>query len=42
MKIKHKLKPSRVLEIGNMFQNFMDKHKTLNHTGSGFLIEEKY
>ncbi len=42
MKIKHKLKPSRVLEIGNMFQNFMDKHKTLNHTGSGFLIEDKY
>ena len=35
---KKKLKPSRVLEIGNIFQNFMDKHKTLNHTGSGFFI----
>ena len=35
---KKKLKPSRVLEIGNIFQRFMDKHKFLNNTGSGFFI----
>ena len=35
---RKKMKPSRVLEIGNIFQRFMDKHKTLNHTGSGFFI----
>jgi hypothetical protein len=35
---KKKLKPSRVLEIGNIFEKFMDKHKFLNHTGSGFCI----
>ena len=35
---KKKLKPSRVLEIGNIFQKVMDKHKFLNNTGSGFWI----
>ena len=35
---RKKMKPSRVLEIGNIFQRFMDKHKTLNQTGSGFFI----
>jgi len=35
---KIKLKPSKVLEIGNIFQRFMNKHKSLNHTGSGFFI----
>ena len=38
MNKERKLKPSRVLEIGNIFQRFMDKHKTLNQTGSGFFI----
>ena len=35
---RKKMKPSRVLEIGNIFQRFMDKHKTLNHTGSWIYI----
>ena len=35
-----KMKPSRVLEIGNIFQRFMDKHKTLENVGSGFWINE--
>ena len=33
-----KVKPSRVLEIGNIFQRFMDKHKNLQCVGSGFHI----
>ncbi len=33
-----KIKPSRVLEIGNIFQRFMDKHKNLECVGSGFWI----
>ena len=33
-----KIKPSRVLEIGNIFQKFMDKHKNLECVGSGFWI----
>ncbi len=33
-----KIKPSRVLEIGNIFQRFMDKHKNLECVGSGFCI----
>jgi len=33
-----KIKQSRVLEIGNIFQRFMDKHKNLECVGSGFLI----
>ena len=33
-----KVKPSRVLEIGNIFQRFMDKHKNLKCVGSGFHI----
>ena len=31
-----KIKTSRVLEIGNIFQKFMDKHKNLECVGSGF------
>ena len=31
-------KASRVLEIGNIFQRFMDKHKNLECVGSGFYI----
>ena len=33
-----KIKPSRVLEIGNIFQRFMDKHKNLKCVGSGLYI----
>jgi hypothetical protein len=33
-----KIKSSRVLEIGNIFQRFMDKHKNLECVGSGFWI----
>mgnify|MGYP003638782481 FL=1 len=33
-----KIKPSRVLEIGNIFQKFMDKHRNLECVGSGFWI----
>ena len=33
-----KIKASRVLEIGNIFQRFMDKHKNLECVGSGFHI----
>jgi len=33
-----KIKPSRVLEIGNIFQRFMDKHRNLECVGSGFYI----
>ena len=35
---RKKMKPSRVLEIGNIFQRFMDKHKNLECVGSGFYI----
>ena len=31
-------KASRVAEIGNIFQRFMDKHKNLECVGSGFHI----
>ena len=34
--MKSKIKPSRVLEIGNIFQRFMDKHRNLECVGSGF------
>ena len=33
-----KIKPSRVLEIGNIFQKFMDKHRNLECVGSGLHI----
>ena len=36
--MKYKIKSSRVLEIGNIFQRFMDKHKNLECVGSGFYI----
>jgi len=38
MNKERKLKPSRVLEIDNIFQKFMNKHKNLECVGSGFLI----
>ena len=33
-----KIKPSRVLEIGNIFQRFMNIHKNLECVGSGLHI----
>ena len=36
--MKSKIKPSRVLEIGNIFHRFMNKHKNLECVGSGFYI----
>ena len=36
--MKSKIKPSRVLEIGNIFERFMNKHKNLECVGSGFHI----
>ena len=39
--MKSKIKPSRVLEIGNIFQRFMDKHKNLECVGSGFFVNYK-
>ena len=37
--MKSKIKPSRVLEIGNIFERFMNKHKNLECVGSGFHIK---
>ena len=36
--MKSKIKPSRVLEIGNIFERFINKHKNLECVGSGFHI----
>ena len=36
--MKSKIKPSRVLEIGNIFQRFMNKHNNLECVGSVFHI----
>tara|TARA_R110001606_G_scaffold358638_1_gene510297 strand:+ start:467 stop:673 length:207 start_codon:yes stop_codon:yes gene_type:complete len=40
MNKKYKLKSSKILEVSKIVENFIDKHKTLEHVGSGLLMDK--